>query len=127
MGQLRWKIVGQYPLCTWPCLLVERQKMNAIILLQLDERRLRSTGQYDMGRDIAVEKLLEGGVIVLIGAHRFVFQRLEDDVRRNLGLTVLEVEIYLLAAQILIRLDVIAGDDLEFGIVQLGDIMNALL
>ena len=75
-----------------------------------------------------VAQLLEREVVVVVHALDVVdLQHVEDDLRGDLGLAVLEIEAHLLAAQVVEALDVAARQDVELGIVQLGDVLDALL
>ena len=54
-------------------------------------------------------------------------ERVENGVGGYFGLTVLQVEVDLLALQIVIGLDFVSRENMKPGIVELRDILNALL
>ena len=70
---------------------------------------------------------LDRFVVVVVRALRLDVEGVENGVGGHFGLAVLQVEVDLLAAQIVVGLDVVSRQDLKLGIVELGDVLNALL
>ena len=102
MRQLGRQVLGEHRMqvVIGQAALVERQKMQVVLFRDLDHGRLRSAGEDDHRRDLAVPQLLERFVVVVVHALDVDLEHVEDDLRGDLGLAVLEIEAHLLAAQV---------------------------
>ena len=101
--------------------------MDAILLLQFSKCCLRRSRQDNHRRDISRYQPLDGFVVVIVRALHGDIERIENRVGGDFGLAVLQVEVDLFAAQVVIGLDLVSCDDLKLRIIELGDILNTLL
>src|ERR1700693_4065668 len=100
--------------------------MHSVLCHELNQGRLRSARQNDHCRNFTIPQSPYGLVIVVIRTLDIYVKHPENDVRRNLRLTVLQIEVDPLAAQIFVAFDVVARDNVKLRIIELGDILNAL-
>ena len=107
--------------------LVKRQKVHPVLFGQLGQGRLWGPGQDDHGRELAAANTLDGLVVVVVRRLDTNLEHFEYDFGADLGLAVLEIEVDFLAAQIVVRLDLVTRQNVEFRVVELCDVLDVLL
>ena len=100
--------------------------MQAVLFLELGQRRLRSPRHDHYGRQIAAQEPPDRFVDIVVRLFDGDVQHRKEVVARNLCLMFLDVEVDPLALEVCEGLDVVSRKHVKLGVVQLRYILHAL-
>ena len=129
MGNLCGKIICEQlaQVMILQAFLIEREEMHAVFLLHHRQGGLRRSREDDHCRDVSGHQPLKCFIVVVVRALHGDIESIENAVGGHFGLAVLQVEVDVLALQIVIGLDFVSRENMKLGIVELRDVLNALL